>query len=496
MAIETLSGEPTGLTPVTEIISGEIGGPYLADGGDTILVSKSGHISGVDTYGVTNREGDDHSVSVIVAGDIHMVGGSVGGSASYGVGLYGREDEWDSASPANNSVTVRASGEIRAEYGIVLGGGSNSVEMNGAIFADDTGIDTKGPDTSIVVAGLISAAYGIRSEGERTSIDVSGEITATGSALSLSDSEFSEIVISGAVSGAWGLDIHNSPDTRIVNSGSIQAGFEGVVSAVRILDSDRTLLENTGSIEGRVGVMISGEGSALVNDGWILGSETGVQVSQAAFLNTGTIESDDKALVVYGGSNATNDGQIAGDVYLELGAANSFVNSGTIAGDVFLETQEVNAFHAGSGVIFGSVSGGHYNDTIVGNKQDDLYLGNRGDDVLAGRAGDDRLEGGEFNDTLRGGRGDDTLVGGNQDDVLSGGRGRDVFSFDTGSGEDTVRDFTQGKDVIEITHQRDSFETLQFQQVDSDLIVTHDSGTIVLSGLAGTVLTESDFLFG
>lgn len=99
---------------------------------------------------------------------------------------------------------------------------------------------------------------------------------------------------------------------------------------------------------------------------------------------------------------------------------------------------------------------------------DDSYAGSMGDDVAFGRAGGDTLIGGGGDDTLRGGKGADLIVGGDGDDkivggkgldifgglagddTIKGGRGMDEFHFDAGTGTDTIRDFTQGEDVISL----------------------------------------------
>ena len=132
--------------------------------------------------------------------------------------------------------------------------------------------------------------------------------------------------------------------------------------------------------------------------------------------------------------------------------------------------------HAGSDLLFGE-SG---NDRLVGGTGDDfLFGGNRGDhDTLIGGEGNDALEGshrlygGVGDDTLwgsgrlYGGAGDDhfidstgrlfgdagndTLRSGTSDDWLEGGVGSDVFVFDGADGNDTIADFTDGVDRIDL----------------------------------------------
>lgn len=90
-------------------------------------------------------------------------------------------------------------------------------------------------------------------------------------------------------------------------------------------------------------------------------------------------------------------------------------------------------------------------DTLAGERGYDDLSGGQGDDYLAGGQGYDSLSGGDGDDLLFGGAGGDTLVGGAGDDALVGGSGADAFLFSSGFGDDTIADFTGGKDEIWLT---------------------------------------------
>lgn len=88
------------------------------------------------------------------------------------------------------------------------------------------------------------------------------------------------------------------------------------------------------------------------------------------------------------------------------------------------------------------------------------------DDVINGQGGNDRLSGLSGDDLLRGGDGDDTIVGGGGDDLLRGGNGNDSFVLKSGEGADTILDFSDGQDLIQVSGD------LLF----SDLVITQGTG--------------------
>jgi len=122
---------------------------------------------------------------------------------------------------------------------------------------------------------------------------------------------------------------------------------------------------------------------------------------------------------------------------------------------------------AGADILTGDTGndllyGGRDNDLLIGGAGDDRLRGNRGEDELNGDAGNDNLKGGGGNDSLLGGAGNDFLFGENGADTLDGGAGNDklyggadnavdTFVFAAGYGEDRVRQFEDGYDLIDLT---------------------------------------------
>ena len=159
-----------------------------------------------------------------------------------------------------------------------------------------------------------------------------------------------------------------------------------------------------------------------------------------------------------GGGADTLKGGDAGDVYVVFGA-DRIVETSTGGAD----TVQSAASYSMVGLTFveglqltgaGSLSGTGNGDANVigGNRGANRLAGNGGDDTLWGNDGADSLSGGLANDSLEGGNGADTLIGGTGADLLRGGADADVFRFaNAGEGNDTILDWTDGLDVIQVS---------------------------------------------
>ena len=141
--------------------------------------------------------------------------------------------------------------------------------------------------------------------------------------------------------------------------------------------------------------------------------------------------------------------------------------------------------------------GGPDKDRLSGNALDNAIDGGRGRDRISGQDGDDLLQGGKGGDRLKGQGGADTLEGGEGDDRMAGGGGADTFRFHAArsEGDDTIRKFRDGADVIEI----DAPETFSHADVTvapagSDTVLSWGDTTVTLTGVDAGLITDADIL--
>ena len=102
-------------------------------------------------------------------------------------------------------------------------------------------------------------------------------------------------------------------------------------------------------------------------------------------------------------------------------------------------------------ITFGSTTVGRPSDPFMGSDSSALMLANAQGTTVKAKGGYDRVFGGEGDDRLDGGSGQDLLLGGEGDDRLTGGAGADTFVFTPDHGTDTITDFTDGDDTIDLS---------------------------------------------
>ncbi|MFZ2869174.1 calcium-binding protein [Zavarzinia sp.] len=163
--------------------------------------------------------------------------------------------------------------------------------------------------------------------------------------------------------------------------------------------------------------------------------------------------------------------------------------------DTLIGNNAANFIDGGAGND--TISGGQGNDDLRGGAGVDTLDGGAKDDILYGDAGNDTLLGGQGLDDLFGGDNTDRLDGGIGNDDLTGGAGRDTFVFATGTGVDTVKDFTNNFDYLDFTASAaNSFADIQahMSQVGADVVIAFGTDKFIIENTNIGVLDASDFL--
>ena len=126
-----------------------------------------------------------------------------------------------------------------------------------------------------------------------------------------------------------------------------------------------------------------------------------------------------------------------------------------------------------------NVTGGAWNDYLLGSDLDNRIEGGGGNDIIAGRPGNDSIDGGPGNDEIHGGLGDD---------LLYGGTGADRFVYLTFDGQDVIFDFNKSEDTIE-GHGTGTltWSTTTFNTVPSTVGIFPDGTSFVLVGITDPV---------
>ena len=175
-------------------------------------------------------------------------------------------------------------------------------------------------------------------------------------------------------------------------------------------------------------------------------------------------------------------------------------NPGDLSGDAVrgqifdARTSGVNLVGTATGDTYVGTS---FGDTMTGGGGNDTLQGGAGNDHLSGGLGRDLLLGGANADVLSGGSGADTLKGDSGNDKLTGGGGVDVFVFAAGGGADTIKDFTDALDKIDLTDF--GFATLaeargHFSDVGLNCVFTMGSDVLTLTAFSLAQIDGADLI--
>jgi Ca2+-binding RTX toxin-like protein len=342
----------------------------------------------------------------------------------------------------------------------------------------------------------------------------------------------------------------------IVNGGNNQIDLSGKVlsnndAAMRVGGDDNSFhVHKAGTLAGGgSGITVLGGGTDIINDGIITGTNAGIVNNQGYTLdNTGKI-SGNAALLVYSGANIVNEqkGSLSGvtwglqsrednhehvkltnhgllrgqqDAYYGSNGVDRIVNDGNIVGDVNMRDGN-DMFDNRGGGVNGAIYGGAGNDTLITDNANVILNESAGGGrdtvkstvsftlttsverlVLLGSA-DINATGSSLDNRIIGNGGDNILTGGGGNDTLTGGGGNDVFAFHNRAYQDTVTDFTNGHDKLNITGYDAIFD---FDDIKAHMTQVGDAVMITFSGVSGdhvvlqhvniSQIDSSDFVFG
>ncbi|MFC2248595.1 M10 family metallopeptidase C-terminal domain-containing protein [Labrys portucalensis] len=469
----------------------------------TLTVTNAGTISTDSGYAIRSGGLGSITNSKLIQGDIGLFGGAP--LNSLGVPTAGN--------------TVTNTGEI--DGSILINEGKNVVTNSGIVigndqlltFADDTQRDVQ------VSIGLWQGNSTIKNSGKLygTILGSLGADVISNTGLIVGDTAYgydagSEQYFQGALDLGAGND-------------SLTNGKE-IDGAVWLGTGDDTAT-NTGVIYGFIS---AGNGNdKITNSGSVDGIDLGEGVN--TLTNSKTIYRG-----VYGGDGGntiTNSGTIYGNV--QTGAGNDkFTESGAglVTGDFYLGAgndtfvggasveyvhdqagNDIYGLGAGNDVYFASNDGG--TDKVDGSTGIDVFtvdpattdplninLGTtaalglnaqtatfgtsggsenvKGFEIVWGTAGNDTIVGGAIAETLHGNDGNDIIAGGVGADILWGEGGNDIFKLlgvkDSGltrAATDTIMDFTQGEDKIDLSSIDANSSVAGFQEFHS-LIANSD----------------------
>ena len=137
---------------------------------------------------------------------------------------------------------------------------------------------------------------------------------------------------------------------------------------------------------------------------------------------------------------------------------------------------------------------------VTGDDEANFYLGGDAGETYHTAGGNDLVFSGEGDDTIDGGADDDTITGDAGNDTITGGTGDDTFVFAAGDGSDTITDFTDGEDPIDLSafSSISGFSDLTINQDGDDTVIdlgAHGGGEITLEDFTSTDLDATDFGF-
>jgi serralysin len=449
---------------------------------------------------------DDGGFNAILIGETGSVEGSTAGISSDGGGL----DLLNNGLIAGGNVALTMSGNL------------NSVLNNGTILSyDGTGMSSQGESAKIKNYGSISGATdGILLAGDLSTLVNGGSITSQTWALDKAAVHMAGYS-SGLVNTGEITNLNSAGYSVLGGSGSQTVWNHGIVSGDVDLAGDNDTFHNeNGSVIGDIFLGTGSDAFMSVN-GSVTGLINGGSGDDSYFIDDAAINiveydsaGDDMVyssvsyslkrffedLVLRGGADLDGNGNSADNELTGNAGKNKLYGRG--GNDDFFFSEGSDCFDGGAGSDTVYYQGGLPGVTAAVTVN--LATGKGGGGATGQTfTGIENVGGGEFNDRLIGNAANNWLSGYKGNDILSGGGGKDIFHFYGLYGKDTVTDFHDKIDKIELNIVTiDSFDDLdglisqKGKNVVIDLSDINAGDMLILKNTDLSDFSGKDFIFG
>jgi Ca2+-binding RTX toxin-like protein len=399
-------------------------------------------------------------------------------------------------------------------------------------IANQVNIAESGAQWTVAKGVTVSAGsgfYGIyESSGyENNAFIIKGVVTSaqqTGGGLYLGGAgDVVTVASTGVVKGSVSISLQG--DNQTINN-------DGLLNGQISLGAGHYEINNTGTIRSSyAGVIWSGNNVDFHNDGVIKADMTAVLLTNVVT----TISLGENSVISgkYGfsrqndaglDSRTINNGSLTGTTLSFSGDAGNetLINHGKMSGEIRLYEGD-DVFDNRGGAFAGVVSGGDGDDKFYVNSQKITvveYTNAPGDDIdtvyasvsyaLNTAYGVERLvllgsksingAGDNTDNAISGNSGRNRLSGLQGDDTLTGKGGADIFVFSDSFGDDTVTDFKNGADKIDLSGCSDfeSFKALKSGHLTFEkggALISNDGDMLFIANLTKAQLDASDFIF-
>ncbi len=500
---------------------------------------------GASDAGTTGTVTLDAASSITVGNN----GMSIGNGAYWvgGDGVPGGGDDYgDETGTATGVLNINGGSVTVTAGGLVVGGGTRgtgTINMDGGSItaSGHATVGSAGTGTMNMINGAtlttgdldIAGAGG--SNGDLTLDGTSSVITGN---LTVGNGYFNDNGTPGDPYDDWGVDAP-AFGTLTVDGGTVTASHVSIGSYQSLANGILTL--NGGSLDAGVGDINIGDGGTGLLDLWAGADVTAgnIWMNSGGTLSgdgviSGNVTAGDGALVTPGHSTGMlaingmfdlTGGQVdievagaadfdlldvAGDTHFNNGVLHlNFTGYAPTANEAYLFIEGdgiVNYDPSGVGIAVTGLAGGYLAPTLsnvatvglTATMDDHPFLLSADTTFFFGSDGDDEFDAGAGDDTLTGGQGNDTLTGGTGVDTLTGGLNDDIFVFADGDGVDTVTDFEDGIDLLDVSAMLVADSSGFVITGNSTTNVTVDFGagdTVTLIGVSPITVDDADFLF-